>query len=79
MFLRIVSMGTVINSRYIQSISHSSPNTYVIRVLENNIYGTMLLGSGGVESRNTEIQVSKDQNPDDYAYISKWIDQHLFK
>ena len=63
----------IIHKNLISSINIKQ-NKYIIYILEYNINGIILHGSGGIISRPEKFEVCEKENPIDYKIISNWID-----
>lgn len=76
-FLKLTS--GIINERHIHSI-FVVPNKYFIKVMSNEISGYYWMfaswGVGSVDSYNSEIEICKIKNANDYKIVSDWIDRH---
>jgi hypothetical protein len=60
-----------INISHISKI-HISPDKYSIHLINLNIDGTIFLGSGGLDTTPTIIEVNKNNHPD-YFKVSDYI------
>jgi hypothetical protein len=69
-FIKLTSL--IINKNYIKAIE-IHPNKYNIYMMENNINGTLLLGSGGFTSDEHKIEVCAKEKPKEYKIITDWI------
>ena len=69
----IALSSRLINPSYISSIILRE-NRYTINMLHFDIKGSMLFGSGYLDSDN-EITICKKEDPQDYGVMSNWINQ----
>lgn len=65
----------VINPAWIQSIE-ILPNRYKIFMNRQETSGWMFFSSGSMGSSNTPLWIVKENSPDDYELMSKWISNH---
>ena len=65
-----------INISHISKI-HISPDKYSIHLINFNIDGTIFLGSGGLDTTPTIVEIKKDNHPD-FFKISEYILRHSF-
>jgi hypothetical protein len=72
--MKFIRLSTVlINPSMINTI-RIEPLKYNIAMNTSDIQGHILFGSGSVYSQ--EITISQSQQPEDYAILSQWMDQH---
>jgi hypothetical protein len=50
-----------------------NPDEYKILLIGSEVNGTFMFGSGGFNSDNTTITVSKKENIEDYTIVSDWM------
>jgi len=75
-FIRL--SDTIININMIKTIS-IYPSQYTIQMISNSgSDGFMICGSGVINSeKNNYINILKEKSPEDYKYLSHWIEENI--
>jgi hypothetical protein len=68
--------NTIINKNFIQHIDINK-DKFIIHVMTNKMDAFFMFGGGISQSYNTEIEVCKTKNLNDYNIITQWIDNEL--
>lgn len=63
----------VINKAHIIEITKPSHDKYSIFMSNTHIHGFAILGGGSLNSVQNAIEICKVKNPQDYDYVSKFI------
>ncbi len=63
----------VINKAHIIEITRPSHDKYSIYLSNMHLSGFALLGGGSISSAQNAIEICKVKNPQDYDYVSKFI------
>ena len=74
-FLKLTSI--IINKNYIQHINLAEKDKIYMHIIANEVNGTILFGSGGIDSHNTKIEVCKIKQSTDYEIVNNWIKNGL--
>ena len=69
-FIRLTNI--ILNKNYIQSIVLKQ-DLYIINVISNRFNGLHMFGCGEMGTHNSEIKISKINEPDDYKIICDLI------
>ena len=69
-FIKLTSM--IINTNFITHIV-TKPNKYHVYVINSNISGFLMFGSGGMTMAGDEIEICANKFPDDYKRVTEWI------
>ena len=71
-FLKLT--GRIINTAHIQHVSHDkNAQKYSLHLATTNYSGFFMLGSGSINNCSNEIYATKEQHPESYKTIEKWI------
>jgi hypothetical protein len=74
--MKFIRLGTIlINPSSIRTINIKDTK-YVIRFMSESIYGSLIFGSGGINSEDRHIVIDKKENPSDYRVMEHWISKN---
>lgn len=71
-FLKLTT--TVINTSKNMQI-HISPTKYTMILCNSHFDGLLFVGSGGIQSTDSKIEICKNKHPEDYQIMKEWIDK----
>lgn len=69
-FIKLTNM--ILNTRHINKIVIKHEKFY-IHLINYKLDGTMILGSGSLDSEEDEIKICAKKDPIDYKLIAQWI------
>ncbi len=75
-FLKLTSM--IINTSRISSIwinKESVPKKITINLIQHELSGFILYGSGSIWTKDNEITFCEKENSQDFIIVSNWIDK----
>jgi hypothetical protein len=70
-FIKLSHM--ILNTNYINKILIYQ-NFYYVYLNRQELSGVMIMGNGGVDSKDEEIRICAKKQSKDYKIISDWID-----
>ena len=73
-FIKLTNI--IINKNIIQHIQINK-DKFLIHLMTNKTDAFLMLGGGTYESHNTEIEICKNKNFNDYNKINDWINNEL--
>ena len=72
-FLRIAN--TIVNPKWISYMT-ITPEVCKIRIAPMEVDGWFMMGSGSISSDFEYIEIKKEEQPNDYDKIKKWIEDN---
>jgi len=69
-FIRLTNFLVNVNQIRLIEIT---PDKYKISMIPHHISGTVILGSGSINTDNTNIDICKKEHIKDYTIVSDWL------
>ena len=66
--------SVILNTSKIKAIEMNN-NKYIITLTTNTLDGFMLFTSGYFKSINDQVEICKQQHPEDYKILTDWINK----